>query len=112
LSITDADVLCVVLRQLLLQEHQETAAPPDSLNQVPQETEAEKLQQAPPSQALPWMLIKGIMEHRRKKGKDYFLVAWEGSSQQDWIEKRFITDAALKHFYANKKPRRKRRRCY
>jgi hypothetical protein len=94
---------------LLLQEHQETAAPPDTLSQVPQEIEAEKLQQAPPSQASSWILIKGIMGHRRKKGKGYFPVAWEGSSQQDWIEKRFITDAALKHFYANKKSRRKRR---
>jgi hypothetical protein len=79
---------------------------------VPQNTEAEKLEQAPPSQASPWIPIKGIMGHKRNKGKDYFLVAWEGSDQKDWIEKRFITDAALKQFYANKKPRRKRRRRY
>jgi hypothetical protein len=110
LSITDADILCVVLRQLLLQEHQETVAPPDTFSQVPQETEAEKLQQAPPSQESSWIPIKGIMGITRKK--DLFLVAWEGSSLQDWIEKRLITDAALKQFYANKKPRRMRRRRY
>jgi O-acetyl-ADP-ribose deacetylase (regulator of RNase III) len=67
LSTTDADILCVVLRQLILQEHQETATPPDTLSQVPQEAEAEKLQQAPPSQASSWISIKGIMGHRRRR---------------------------------------------
>jgi O-acetyl-ADP-ribose deacetylase (regulator of RNase III) len=113
LCITNADVLCVVLRQLMLQEQQEVVlAPPEATSQVPQSTENNQSQRASGSQVSTWVPIKDILGHRRRKGKDYFLVAWDGSSQQDWIEKRFITEAALKHYYANKKPRKKRRRHY
>jgi hypothetical protein len=88
LCITDADVLCVVLRQLMLQEQQDVVlAPPDATSQVPQSTKNDQSQRASDSQVSTWMPIKDILGRRRKKGKDYFLVAWDGSSHQDWIEK-------------------------
>jgi hypothetical protein len=51
------------------------------------------------------MPIKGLLKHRGQKG-------WKGSDQKDWIEKKFITDAALQDFYEKHKPQRQRRRHY
>jgi hypothetical protein len=64
------------------------------------------------SQDSVWYPIKKILRHKRQRGKDLFLVLWEGTEKREWIEKQFITDAALKDFYANRKARKRRRRHY
>jgi hypothetical protein len=113
LCITDADVLCVVLRQALSQVQQETTEEtPDELSQAPETANADDAEAPVPTQASQWMPIKGLLKHRRQKGKDFFLVAWEGSDQKDWMEKKIITDAALQDFYEKHKPQTKRRRYY
>jgi hypothetical protein len=40
---------------------------------------------------------------KRQRGKDLFLVLWEGTEKREWIEKQFITDAALKEFLCHEK---------
>jgi hypothetical protein len=64
LCITDADVLCVVLRQVLSQVQQETTEhTPDELSQAPETANAEDAEAPTPTQASQWMPIEGILEH-------------------------------------------------
>jgi O-acetyl-ADP-ribose deacetylase (regulator of RNase III) len=56
-----------------------------------------------------WFAIDRLLRHRRQRGKDLYLVKWMDSEIPSWIERSNITDAALQHFYANRK--RRRRRC-
>jgi hypothetical protein len=69
LSTTDADVLCVILRHLLLQEHHETASPPDTFGQVPQETEAENYSRPRLARHRPGYQLKALwgIEEKRER---------------------------------------------
>lgn len=53
-----------------------------------------------------WFEIEGLLKHRRKKGKDEYLVQWKGTDEKTWQKREDITDVAIKEFYANK-PRRR-----
>jgi O-acetyl-ADP-ribose deacetylase (regulator of RNase III)/transposase InsO family protein len=113
LCITDADVLCVVLKQLLLQDQQEASTTPsESSDQAEQPEVTNESRPDTSSQDSVWYPIKKILGRKRQRGKDLFLVHWEGTEKQEWIEKQFITDAALKEFYATRKTRKRRRRRY
>jgi hypothetical protein len=102
-----------VLRQLLLQDRQEAlTTPPESSDQAEQPEATNELGQDTSSQNSVWYPIKKILGHKRRRGKDLFLVLWEGTEKQELIEKQFITDAALKDFYATRKTRKRRRRHY
>ena len=56
-----------------------------------------------------WFAIDRLLRHRRQRGKDLYLVQWIYSDIPSCVERSIITDAALQHFYANRK--RRKRRC-
>jgi hypothetical protein len=84
-------------------EPSDQAEQPEATNELGQDTF---------SQDSVWYPIKKILGHKRQRRKDLILALWEGTEKREWIEKQFITDAALKDFYANRKTRKRRRRRY
>jgi hypothetical protein len=98
---------------LLLHDHQEaTTTPPEPSDQAEQPEATNELRQDTSSQDTVWYPIKKILGRKRQRGKELFLVLCEGTEKREWIEKQFITDAALKEFYATRKTRKRRRRHY
>jgi hypothetical protein len=57
-----------------------------------------------------WFEIEGLLKHRKKKGKDEYLVKWKGTDEQTWQKREDISEPALQHFYATRKTKKRRRR--
>jgi len=117
LSLTLADTVSAVCREVLPDaqgiSHDVTSAadvtadntPPGATNGPSQTTEPEA------ERSEEWYTIDRLLRHKRQRGKDWYLVKWVDYETPSWIERSNITDAALQHFYANRK-RRKRRNYY
>jgi O-acetyl-ADP-ribose deacetylase (regulator of RNase III) len=43
-----------------------------------------------------WFDITGLLKHRRKRGKDEYLVQWKDSNEKTWQKREDITEAAIK----------------
>jgi len=57
-----------------------------------------------------WYTVKRVLKTKRLRGKDFYLVEWEDSPINSWVERKDLTDYALQVFYASRPPRRRRRR--
>ena len=49
------------------------------------------------------------VEQRMYKGRRQYFVRWKQTEDTDWIERKDLTDAAVSHFLATRKRRRRRR---
>jgi O-acetyl-ADP-ribose deacetylase (regulator of RNase III) len=117
LSLTLADTMSAVCREVLpdVQVINQDATPAaDNAADVAAPSEVcEPCQAAEPEaeRTDEWFTIDRLLRHRRQRGKDWYLVKWVDYETPSWIERSNITDAALQHFYANRK-RRKRRNYF
>jgi hypothetical protein len=99
------DVTNVVFRQVLQDGAPATLQPiPDAATAEP-ETEAQ-----PQQQQSEWFPIKSILSHQKRKGKDWYLVQWEGTEEKSWVKKQDVSEAALQQFYAIHTQHTRRRR--
>jgi O-acetyl-ADP-ribose deacetylase (regulator of RNase III)/transposase InsO family protein len=97
LSLTTADVLVAVFKQLL--QNDNTVATDTSVS--PPE---------PDKKTTEWHTIDRILRHRKFKGRTQYLVKWETNDAPSWIDHADITNAALQHYYSTRTTQRRRRR--
>lgn len=56
-----------------------------------------------------WYEVERVIRHRKIRGKDEYLVKWKDYDEQSWVRRENLTDGALQAYYANRRPRRRRR---
>ena len=54
-----------------------------------------------------WYSIECILRHRRRRGRDEYLVQWSDESDPTWVDRSNVSNGAMQHFYANHKRRRR-----
>ena len=117
LSLTLADTVSAVCREVLpnaqvISQDATPAADVTADNTLPGASDASNQAAEPKADRTDeWYTIDRLLRHKRQRGKDWYLVKWVDYETPSWIERSDITDAALQHFYANRK-RRKRRNFY
>jgi O-acetyl-ADP-ribose deacetylase (regulator of RNase III) len=99
LSLTTADVLVAVFRQVLKKE--DTVATDTDVPMPPVDNNANE-----------WHTIDRILRHRKHKGRMQYLVKWETNDPPSWIDHADITNAALQQYYETRTSKRGRRRRY
>jgi O-acetyl-ADP-ribose deacetylase (regulator of RNase III) len=107
LTLSTADVFAAVCREILTGKSSE---PPESNETSPSAADAQT--PSSPTASEDWHEIDHIVRHRKYKGRDQYLVQWRSDSSKSWIDRADVSDAALQHFYATRRTRRRRRqRC-
>jgi hypothetical protein len=105
LTLTALDAMNVVFRKVL----QDGA--PAALQPIPDAATAEPETEAQPQQQQSeWFPIKSILSHQERKGKDWYLVQWDGTEEKSWVKKQDVSEAALQQFYATHTQHTRRRR--
>ena len=114
-SLLQADVLNTVCRKLIGSHHdniqQLIVSTPDTPQTI---TDGPMVINAPTDQNAnnytnTWHTVKEVLRRRRHKGRMQYLVRWAETDGTDWVDRRDLSDAALQHFVATRK-RRKRKR--
>lgn len=104
LTLSTADVFAAVCRELFSGTSTE---PVETGGTLP--LSADTQVSPPPPINEQWHEIDHIVRHRKHKGRDQYLVQWRSDSSKSWIDRADVTDAALQHFYATRRTRRRRR---
>jgi hypothetical protein len=99
LSLTTADVLVAVFRQLL--KNEDTVTTDTNVSPPPVNNNSNE-----------WHTIDRILRHQKHKGRMQCLVKWETNDPLSWIDHADITNAALQQYYDTRTSKRgRRRRC-
>jgi hypothetical protein len=81
LTLSALDVMNVVFRQVLQDGAPAMLQPNLDAATAEPETEAQPQQK----QQAEWFPIKSILSHQKRKGKDWYLVQWDGTEEKSWV---------------------------
>jgi O-acetyl-ADP-ribose deacetylase (regulator of RNase III) len=106
LTLSALDVMNVVFRQVLQDGAPATLQPAPATFEPEPEIEAQQQQQ----QLSEWFPIKSILSHQKRKGKDWYLVQWDGTEEKSWVKKQDVSETALQQFHETHAQHKRRRR--
>jgi O-acetyl-ADP-ribose deacetylase (regulator of RNase III) len=105
LTLSALDVMNVVFRQVLQDGAHATLQPTLDAATAEPEIEAQ-----PQQQQSEWFPIKSILSHQKRKGKDWYLVQWDGTEEKSWVKKQDVSETALQQFHETHAQHKRRRR--
>jgi hypothetical protein len=107
LSLSVADTMTVVYRQVLQNEPDVTTPTSENTTQVQLQNPA-NLNDLSNNQS-DWYAISGILNHQKRKGKDWYLVSWQGSDETSWVKGDDVSEVAIREFNVTKQPNKRKR---
>jgi O-acetyl-ADP-ribose deacetylase (regulator of RNase III) len=109
LNLAVAETVVTVFRQMFPQASEIVNADNDLQPKLDQGISQPSTETQPASQ---WFEIERILKHRRRQGRDEFLVRWKNESpdQDSWVPRQDVTDFAIQQFYATRTTHRGRRK--
>jgi hypothetical protein len=121
MSLTTADILGFILRQLLYDRKcvrvQEKPESHDSIPDVQIESshrlgdESENQQPSTGTEVnkqSEWFEIDRVLRQRKNKSRMQYLVKWKGNETNTWVDRKNLSDAALQHFLMHRKQRKRK----
>ena len=106
LTLSIADAMTVVCRQVFQNQPEPTIATDEVTPQVQSQKSTNIDDQT--SKQSEWYAISGILKHQKRKGKDWYLVSWQGSDETSWVKRDDVSEVAIQQFNATKQPRKRK----
>lgn len=106
-SLVHADIMTIVCKELV-NDLSKTVEHKNVATEVAQDDSNDCVVQA--DTADQWYAVKKVLKRRKKKGRVQYLVEWETTGSQSWVDRSDLSDAAVQHFVATHKPKRRTRR--
>jgi Chromo (CHRromatin Organisation MOdifier) domain len=107
LNLAVVETVVTVFRQMFPQASEIVNADNDLQPKSDQSTSQSSTETQRASQ---WFEIERSLKHRRRQGRDEFLVRWKNESpdQDSWVPRQDVTDFAIQQFYATRTTNRGR----
>jgi hypothetical protein len=99
--------MTVVYRQVLQNEPDVTTPTNKTTIQVQSQNLANS--NDPSNDQSDWYAILGILKHQKLKGKDWYLVSWQGSDKTSWVKREDVSEVAIEEFNATNQPNKRKR---
>jgi Chromo (CHRromatin Organisation MOdifier) domain len=111
-SLLHVDVLTNVVNKALQVMEQEESNEPLDLEMLEaggtDSTPTAEANNGEVKQSDEWHAVKRVLRQRKRKGRMQYLVEWENSDDQTWVDRKNISDFAVQAYLASRKRKRRR----